>query len=164
MAVTKIRRISNWIFITVIIICVSMFCLFFLGPDAEPHMSGGQEFRNPLYTGEFMIWVYVIFGICLVSMLSFGIIQFAAKFITKPLSSILLLGVFASFGLLLFLTYTFGDATPIPLLATKPETQPYNTEFWLKITDMFIFSIIILLSLAILAIIWGSLLKYIRNR
>ena len=163
MAVTKIRRISNWIFIAVILVCVSMFCLFFLGPDAEPHMSGGTEFRNPLYTGEFMIWVYVLFAICLISMLSFGIFQFAAKFITKPLSSLLLLGVFGGFGLLLFLTYTFGDSTPIAAL-NKPDLVEYNTEFWLKITDMFIFSIIILLSLAILAIIWGSLLKVIRNR
>jgi len=164
MAVKTIRRISSWTFLTVVLISVSIFVLFYFGGAGETFISNGNEISNPLYTGEVIIWLYVLFGICTFSMLAFGITQFATKFISKPLSSLVTLGVLGSFGLLLVLTYSFADATPIAAFFNKPELQGYNTDFWLKITDMFIFSIVILLSLAILAIVWGSLLKVFRNR
>jgi len=164
MAVKTIRRISSWTLLTVVLISLGVFVLFYFGGSGEPYISNGNEISNPLYTGEMIIWLYILFGICMFSMLAFGITQFAIKFIAKPLSSLVTLGVFGSFALLLVITYSLADATPIAAFFNKPELQGYNTEFWLKITDMFIFCIVILLSLAIFAVIWGSILKMIRNR
>jgi hypothetical protein len=60
---------------------------------------------------------------------------------------------------MLFLTYTFGGTTPVNVL--NSEAQVYNVPFWLKITDMWLYSTYILTGLVILAIIGGSVRRII---
>ena len=156
MAVTKIRRISSWTLILVSILGLAVMALFYFGGE-EPPLNG--EWKYPTYTGEVLIWSYFLLGICALSMLFFGLAQFALKFKTNAKSSLMGLGVIIGFILLLFITYSIGDATP--LAGINADSQVFNVEGWLKITDMWIYTMYILIGLAIIAIVWGAVKKAI---
>ena len=59
------------------------------------------------------------------------------------------------FALMLVITYSIGDGTPLTTL--NADAQTYNTPFWLKATDMWIQSSIVLFVLIVAAICWGTL-------
>ena len=114
---------------------------------------------NPAHIGTLINWLYILLGLCIASMLVFGIAQFTNKLIHNPKASIQAFAVFAGVGILLFLAYTFADDTPFPMTSINEDTRQFNVEFWLKLIDMWIFSIIGLISLAVAVITFGSLKK-----
>jgi multisubunit Na+/H+ antiporter MnhB subunit len=155
MAVTKIRKISSWTLLFVSIISLALFVLFYFGGVGEP--LGVDQFKNPTYTGELLIWSYFLLGICAVSMLLFGITQFFNKLKTNPKGALSSLAVFAGFAILLIIAYMGGDGTAIP--GINADSQKFNTPVWLKVTDMWLYAMYILLVLAIIAMAWGSVKK-----
>ncbi|MDR1221536.1 MAG: hypothetical protein LBL07_01480 [Tannerella sp.] len=152
MAVTKIRKISSWTLLVITIISLTIFALFFFGGVGEP--LGVDQFKNPNYTGAMLIWSYILLVLCAVSMLLFGITQFFNKFMTNPKGAIVSLVIFLGFAILLVIAYAAGDATPLG--GINDDSQKFNVEVWLKITDMWLYAMYILLVLAVFAIIWGS--------
>jgi multisubunit Na+/H+ antiporter MnhB subunit len=154
MAVTKIRKISSWTLLIVSIISLALFALFFFGGVNEP-LNG--EWKNPTYTSEVLIWSYVLLAICAISMTLFGITQFFNKFKTNPKGAITSLVVFVGFVVLLIIAYAIGDGQQ--LSGINADSQKYNVESWLKITDMWLYAMYILLTLSVLAILWSSVKK-----
>ena len=65
------------------------------------------------------------------------------------------------FAAMMFITYSMGDATPLKGL--NADSQEYNIPFWLKVTDMWIYSSAILMILIIIAVAAGSV-KRMLNR
>jgi 4-amino-4-deoxy-L-arabinose transferase-like glycosyltransferase len=130
---------------------LALIVLFFFGGDNEPY--NGQW--NPKYTDTLLYWMYALLGITLVALLFFAILQFFNNFRTDAKKALIGLVVIVLFVILLFGTYSIGNGTPIPTLA-KPEVEAYNTPFWLKLTDMFLYSIYIMASLTIAGILAGS--------
>jgi len=157
MAVTKIKKISSWTLIAVWVLSLAVFALFYFGGLDTP--MGIDEWKNPTYTGELLMWSYFLLGICSISMILFGLTQFALKFKTNPKSSIMGLGVIIGFVLLLFITYSIGDVTPLPNI--NSDSQKFNIDSWLKITDMWIYTMYILISMAAIAMVWGAVKKAI---
>ncbi len=157
MAFTNIRRISSWILLVVVIINIAVFGLFYFGGQMDVILV--ENITNPKYTDQLLFWIYILLGVCVVSMLTFGVTQFLNKLRTHPKSSLMTFGVLVGFGLLLFLTFTFGDDTPFPMSSINKDTQQFNTEFWLKLIDMWIYSTVILISMAVGVIVWSSLRK-----
>jgi len=155
MAVTKIRRISSWTLIAVAIISIIVLGLFYLGGNGAPL----GEFKNPTYTGELLYWVYMVFAICALSLLLFGLFQFFRKLKDNPKAALASLAIFAAFAILLVIAYFIGDGTPLKNI--NADLQTYNTPFWLKVTDMWLYSMYILFALSFLAMIWGSVKKIV---
>jgi hypothetical protein len=153
MAVTKIRKISSWTFIAICLLSLVVLGLFYFGGELPPL----NKQKYPLFTNELLLWMYLLFVVCAVSMLIFGITQFVNKFKTNTKASLTTLGVLAGFALLMFLSYAVGDATP--LAGLNKEAQKFNIESWLKITDMWLYGMYMLLGLSICAIAWGSIKK-----
>ena len=160
MAVTRIRKISSWTMIIVTCISLALFVLFFFGGVGEPY--GTNEFKNPTYTGELLIWSYILLAVCGVSMLLFGFVQFGSKFKSNPKAAFLMLGIFAGFAILLTISYSMGDGTLLTI-RLNTESQKFNTSSWLKVTDMWLYAMYILSALAILAMIWGSVRKILKK-
>ena len=157
MAVSKIRKISSWTMIVVTVISLALFALFFFGGVGEPLGANGDQ-KNPVYTGELLIWCYTLLGLCVTGMFLFGIFQFGSKFKSNPKSALMGLGVLVAFAILLVIAYSMGDGT---LLTThlNSESEKYNTVFWLKTTDTWLYSMYILMLLCIVAMGWGSIKK-----
>jgi small-conductance mechanosensitive channel len=125
--------------------------LFFGGGNNEPY--NGKW--NPKYTDVLLYWMYALFFITLVVIFFFVIVQFIGNFKADAKKALVGLGILILFGILLLGTYSIGDGTPITTLA-KPDIEAYNTPFWLKLTDMFLYTIYIIGILTILGVIVGS--------
>ena len=141
MAVTKIRKISSWTLLISSIISIIVLGMFYAGGVVDP----AAEMKEPIYTGLLINWTSVLFFVTIISTMLFAVWQFLTLLKTNAKSAIMSLVVLVCFVAVLFITYTMGDAT-----------QVYNTPGWLKITDMWIMSTIVLLVLIVACVVWGS--------
>lgn len=154
MAITKIRRISNWTLIACTIISLVVFALFFLGGSDEPYKG---EYWTPTYIGVLLQWMYVLFVISAAAAVLFGIWQFISVFRTNPKGGMMGLVVLVLFAGMLFVSYAIGSPEKLPIMGE--DIQKYNVPFWLKITDMWLYSTYVLIALIVLAMIGGSVKK-----
>lgn len=158
MAVTKIRKISSWSLLACTIITLVVLGLFFFGGSEEPYKG---EYWVPTYVGLLLNWMYILFAICAASAIFFGIWQFISSFKSNPKGGLAGLAVIVLFFGLLFVSYTLGSGEPVNVLSA--EAQAYNTPFWLKITDMWLYTTYTLVALVIIAIFTGSIKKVLNK-
>ena len=157
MAVTKIRKISSWTLLISSIISIVVLGLFYAGGVVDPSV----EMKEPIYTGLLLNWTSILFFVTIISTVIFALWQFTSLLKTSPKSALASLIVVVLFAAVLFITYSMGDATP--LTGLNADSQAYNIPFWLKITDMWINSTIVLMVLIIIAVAAGSV-KRMLNR
>ncbi len=158
MAVTKIRKISSWILLACTIITLVVLGLFFLGGDNEPYKG---EMWNPINIDLLLYWQYILFALTIVAAFIFAILQFVTNFKQNPKAGVMGLVVLVLFFGMLFITYAMGSTTKLPVV--NAEAQAYNTDFWLKISDMWLYSTYILTALVVLAIAGGSLKRILKK-
>ena len=155
MAVTKIRKISSWTLLICSIVSIIILGMFFAGGVVDP----AAELQEPIYTGLLIDWTSALFFATIISTVLFAIWQFLGLLKTNAKEALSSLAVLVLFVALLFVTYTVGDDTPLQGL--NAESEKYNTEGWLLITDMWIMSTIVLVCLIIACVVWGSLKRII---
>ena len=144
MAVTKIRKVSSSTLLALSVISVIIFAVFFFG-GAEVDAKGNKDYAYP---GLLLFWTYALF---------LAVINFASN--KKGLvSSLAGVGAFVA---LLVITYAIGDGTPISGL--NDASQTYNTSGWLKVTDMWLYSIYVLFIVTLGAAVWGSVSKALKR-
>ena len=129
MAVTGIRKTSSYTFLALVAISVIVFALFLFG-GSELDLKDNKVYA---YTDVLIDWTYAL------SASPSG----ALKKIAGPIALVVLLLV----------TYAIGDTTPLKL---NEEAQRFNAPFWLKFSDMWIYSVYVLLFLTIVAAIAGA--------
>lgn len=147
MAVTKIRKLSSWTVLIISLITVVVVGIFFGGGVVDP--------KEYVYTELLLNWTYLVFFLTIIALVVLGVWQYASVLKTNPKSAVMSLVVLVLFALLLIITYSIGDGTPLTTL--NADSQTYNTSFWLKCTDMWIQSTIVLFLLIIAAIAWGTI-------
>ena len=157
MAVSKIRKISSWTLLISSIISVIVLVMFFTGGVVDP----AAEMKEPIYTGLLLSWTYALFALTIVCMIGLAIWQFVGSLKHDAKSALMGLVVLVLFVVMLLATYSMGDATP--LTGLNADSQSYNIPFWLKTTDMWIYSTYILIGLIILAIIWGTIRRMVNR-
>ncbi|OAV69847.1 hypothetical protein Barb6XT_00266 [Bacteroidales bacterium Barb6XT] len=158
MAVTKIRKISSWTLLLSAVISIAVFVVFAVGGDDELYKN---ELWNPHYTGLLLNWIYILFGITIAALVVFALMQFATQFKHDTKGALLGLGVLVLFAVMLIVTHSLGSSDLLPII--NADSGKHNVPFWLKITDMWIFSIYILTALTIAAVLWSSV-KRIFNK
>ncbi|RHO73992.1 hypothetical protein DW083_04100 [Parabacteroides sp. AF48-14] len=156
MAVTKIRKMSSWTLLIVSLISLVVLGMFFGGGVVNP----GEEMIEYVHTGLLLNWTSALFFITIISMVLFAIWQFITLLKVNPKSAVTSLVVVVAFAAMMFITYSIGDATPLNGL--NADSQEFNTAGWLKITDMWIMSTVVLLVLIIACVIWGSVKRMIK--
>jgi uncharacterized membrane protein len=156
MAVTKIRKMSSWTLLIVSLISLVVLGMFFGGGVVNP----GEEMIEYVHTGLLLNWTSALFFITIISMVLFAIWQFISLLKVNPKSAVTSLVVVVAFAAMMFITYSIGDATPLNGL--NADSQEFNTAGWLKITDMWIMSTVVLLVLIIACVVWGSVKRMIK--
>lgn len=150
MAVTQIRKISSWTFLASIIISLVVIALFLLGGQVAPDQKIVADLSQPIYTDMMLYWAYVLLIVTIVALVLFAIIGFFQNMKHNrkgALSSLLVLvGIAALFGI----TYTIGSGE---LLHIPGYEGTDNNPTTLKVTDMWLYSMYIMLGLSIFAII-----------
>lgn len=157
MAVTKIRKISSWTLLITSIITIIVLGMFYFGGVVDP----SAENKEYVYTGLLLDWTWLVFAVTIVVMAVLALWQFVTSLKTNPKSALRSLGVVVLFALLLIVTYSMGDGTPVQ--GINADSQAYNTEGWLKITDMWILSSIVLFVLIVIAVALGTIKRIINK-
>lgn len=153
MAVTKIRKISSWTLLITSLISLVVLGMFFGGGVVDPT----AENKEYVYTGLLLDWTYIVFIVTIVCMIAFALWQFATVLKSNPKSALMSFVIIALFAIMLLATYSMGDGTP--LAGLNADSQSYNIPFWLKATDMWIQSSIVLFVLILIAVVAGSVKK-----
>ncbi len=150
MAVTKIRKISSWTLLISSLITVVVLGVFFFGGIKNP----GEVMIEYNYTDLLLNWTYIIFFATLISTVLFAVWQLITSFKNDPKSALMSIGAIVLFVIILFITYAMGDGTLMTGL--NADSEKFNTKFWLKVTDMWIYTTYVLIALIILAVIAGT--------
>ena len=153
MAVTKIRKVSSWTLLISSLISIVVLGMFYAGGVTNP----GEEMKDPVYTGLLLNWTSILFIVTIVSTVLFAIWQFVSVLKTNPKSALMSLVVVVCFAAVLLITYSIGDTTPLKGL--NADSQVYNIPVWLKVTDMWIYSAVVLMILIVLAVAAGVVKK-----
>ena len=163
MAVTKISRISRWTLYAMSAITIILIALFFLAGNVQPEDQYEElvGLIEPNFTDALLYWVYTLLGITILAVFVFSIFGFINNFRynrRRAINSFITLAVFA---VLLIFTYSIGDGKPLNILGYE---GPDNVKGMLKLTDMWLYTIYILMSLTILAMLFSPLIKRIGKR
>lgn len=157
MAVTKIRKISSWTLLISSLISIVVLGFFYMGGVVDPSV----EMLEPVYTGMLINWTYILFSVTVVSTILFAFWQFTTLLKQDVKSAIMGFVVLVCFGGLLLITYTMGDDTPLKML--NSDSAIYNTSFWLKVTDMWIYTTYVMLALIVVAVTAGTVKKVLNK-
>lgn len=158
MAVTKIHKTSKMVLYITIGITLIVLALFFLGGNVSaekqlPQLVGLQEPRN---TDILIYWTYALLAITIILLLLFSISGFFSSLKTNRKGAMGSLLVIIAMAALFGITYTLGSGTPLNIVGYS---GPDNVPGRLKMTDMWIFSIYVMLTLVILSILFAPLLS-----
>ena len=163
MAVTKISRISRWTLYALTAVTIALIALFFLGGNVAPENQYMElvGIDEPNFTNGLLYWIYILLAVTVFSVFAFSIFGFINNLKhnrKRALNSLVTLAIFA---VLLVIAYSIGDGTPLNILGYE---GPDNVPARLKLTDMWIYSVYILMTLVILAMLFSPLIKRIGKR
>ena len=163
MAVTKISRISRWTLYALTAVTIALIALFFFGGTVQPENQYAElvGIAEPSFTNGLLYWIYVLLAITVFAVVAFSIMGFINNFRYNKKRAINSLVTLLVFAVLLVIAYTIGDGTPLDILGYEGTD---NVPAMLKLTDMWIYSVYILMSLTILAMLFSPLIKRIGKR
>jgi len=141
------KKIANIFIFIIFAITIAVGIYFF--PQARQDMDRGVM-------GLFLIWVYIMFGLTVVIVLTLPLFSTKPQAFKKMLLSIGFLVV------VLGISYLLGSSTPSAGMSNLPNGIPSGTT--LRLIDVYVIGTYIMLVLAILALIFSSVLNSIRNR
>ncbi|PVZ13405.1 hypothetical protein [Porphyromonas loveana] len=156
MAVTKIRKVSSWTLISIVVISVIVVLAFFFGGS---HVEGERTIYHQ--TGLLLTWSYILFGAAVLAALFFSFGSFAKGFKNNPKKAMMSLASFILLAVVLLIGYAAGSEEAMTSL--NADSARYNTPGWLKVTDMWLYTIYTLGTLVILATVWGAARKSLKR-
>ncbi|MDD3038428.1 hypothetical protein [Bacteroides sp.] len=142
-------------------IILIVMVLFFLGGSAtgDSAIPGiDPEMWQPAQTDALLYLMYVLFGVAIATTIVAAIFQFGAALKDNPTNAVRSLLGLILLVVILFIAWAIGDGTPMYI---RGYDGADNVPFWLKITDMFLYSIYILLFVTVVAIIVSGIRKKI---
>ncbi|MBF1442541.1 MAG: hypothetical protein HXN58_02260 [Prevotella pallens] len=156
------ERISQRILYVLIGVIALVFVLFFSVGFYTP-FAGDPSFNAPLFTDVLLIFMCILFGLAVLTMVV-SLIRTARTMSVKqrmvngiPTYKISI-AVFGTTLLCLVLSFVFGSSRPMLINGAN-----YTDTFWLKVSDMFVTSSIVLLLVAIAVTAFGAT-RYYRKK
>ena len=141
-----------------ILISIAIFCLFYFGgdtPEAE-RLVADTSMWEPAHTDALLFWLYALGAIAILVTLITVCYQIVSTLKHSPKDAMMSLLGIVLLVVLLGVTYTIGDGTPLNIVGYEGTE---NTETWLKITDMFCYSIYFMIALLCVLMIGFALRK-----
>ena len=104
------------------------------------------EYNAPEYTDTLIYLMYILLGLAVASAIVAAILQFVAALRDNPKNAVRSLIGLVLLVIVICVTYAMGSDASV-----TTGGGVYDDKFWLKITDMFLYSIYFLMGVAILA-------------
>ena len=151
----KIQKVSGWSLIGMFIAIIAVLVLFFFGGDAQGDAlltNVDPEMWQPANTDAMLFLNYALFAIAVIA----AAISFVHFLVCNPKASMGSLYVLAGSVIVLLVTWFMGSAEKVEILGYEGTD---NVGVWAQITDMFIFSLYFLLTLAVVCMLLGGIKK-----
>ncbi|MDL2241489.1 hypothetical protein LJB91_01110 [Bacteroidales bacterium OttesenSCG-928-L03] len=146
----SLSKLSTW----VLWLCMAITLLVF---GAFYTLYNRDETVEP---GLILHWLYVLLALVTLAVALFSLVRTVRRWREKPRSIfgqiiwlVVLVGILA-------ISYAFGDGHPLIIPGYSGHE---NTVFWLRLTDMWIFSLYVLLGLNVVAVFFGILWSYLKR-
>lgn len=150
----KIQKVSGSVLYVILAITIIVAGLFFFGgEDPNPLVP---DMSQPVYTDSLIYLMYVLLGITIVITLAAAVYQFVMNFIDSPKAAIKSLASIIVLVGLLVVTWAAGSEQA---LVMPGYDGAENVPFWLKLTDMFLYTIYIMMAVLILLILGFGISK-----
>ena len=150
----KIQKVSGSVLYVILAITIIVAGLFFFGgEDPNPLVP---DMSQPVYTDSLIYLMYVLLGITIVITLAAAVYQFVMNFIDSPNAAIKSLASIIVLVGLLIVTWAAGSEQA---LVMPGYDGAENVPFWLKLTDMFLYTIYIMMAVLILLILGFGISK-----
>ena len=148
---SKLPVVALWIcsFVT-LFISVWFLIAYFNQPE------GGESTE----ISAILFWILILFIITVSTGLVFLIIYYIRQWKENPRKVLTFLSISFTCGLLLTIAFILGNGNPLNLTGYQGSE---NTYIWLKITDMWLYTIYFLLGLGFLALIGGIIWSYFKK-
>lgn len=153
MAVKKIKLASTAALWASIVISIIVILAFFLG-GGELDAKGNFAYN---FTEGLMYWTYVLFAVTIVATVVFALITFFSKLSNDPKKAVMSLSGVVLLAVVMGISYAIGDGTTLTTL--NADSQMFNTEGWLKVTDMFLYTTYIMFAIVVIVAFWGAVRK-----
>ena len=152
-------KVSYYVLYVMFAAILVVLGLFYLGGDAQGDsvlMSVDSEMWQPAQTDALIYLMYGLFGLAVIATLAAFLFQFGTALKDNPGKALKsLIGVII-LAVVVFIAWAMGSGEPLNIPGYDGTD---NVPFWLKITDMFLYTIYILLGATVLAIIFSSIKK-----
>ena len=151
----KIQKVSGCSLICMFAAVIAVLVLFFFGGDAQGDAvmtNVDPEMWQPANTDAMLFLNYALFAIAVVS----AAISFVHFLICNPKSSMGSLYVLAGSLIVLLITWFMGSAERIEIIGYDGTD---NEGVWAQISDMFLYSLYFLLTLAVVCMLLGGIKK-----
>ena len=150
----KIQKVSGSVLYVILAITIIVAGLFFFGgEDPNPLVP---DMSQPVYTDSLIYLMYVLLGITIIITLAAAVYQFVMNFIDSPKAAIKSLASIIVLVGLLIVTWAAGSEQA---LVMPGYDGAENVPFWLKLTDMFLYTIYIMMAVLILLILGFGISK-----
>lgn len=148
------ERVSTYVLYALVALTVVVFgAFFFIGYD-NPYEED-PSFNAPLLTDAVLVFMYLLVAAATVAAVASVVIAFRKR--DRSASSVnnipalrIKAFTFGILGLCLVLTFLLGSSEPVVSNGVK-----YADAFWLKATDMFINTLLVLLVVAVCGVAFG---------
>lgn len=157
----RIQKVSGSVLLVMLLITVVILGLFFFGGETpvSQRLVADTSMSEPVQTDALIYWMYILLAVTVFITIAGAIFQFGSKLVDSPKTAIRSLLGLIMIVLLLVVTYSVGSDVPL-VIPGYEGTE--NVPFWLKITDMFLYSTYIMMGVLILLIVGFGISKKLK--
>ncbi len=152
-------RVSYYVLYVMFAAILVVLGLFYFGGNAQGDavlMGVDPEMWQPAQTDTLLYLVYGLLGLAIIATVAAFILQFGSALKDNPVKALKsLIGVIL-LVVVMFIAWSMGSGEP---LVIQGYDGADNVPFWLKITDMFLYTFYFLLGATILAMLFSSIKK-----
>ena len=152
-------KVSYYVLYAMLAVILIVLGLFYFGGDAQGDavlMSVDSEMWQPAQTEALLYLMYGLFGLAVVATVAAFLFQFGTALKDNPAKALKSLVGVIILAVVVVIAWAMGSGEPLNIPGYSGTD---NVPFWLKIADMFLYTIYILLGATTLAIIASSIKK-----
>lgn len=147
-------KVSYYVLYAMFAIILIILGLFYFGGEAAAPLV--PDMSNPAQTDALLYLIYALFGLAVAATLVAAIFQFGSALKDNPMGAIKSLLGLILLVVVLVVAWSVGSSETLTIQGYDGTD---NVPFWLKLTDMFLYTIYFLLAVTIVAIIGSSIKK-----
>ena len=152
-------KVSYYVLYAMLAAVLVVLGLFYFGGDAQSDAivpGVDPEMWQPAQTDALIYLMYGLFGLTVVATVAAFLFQFGTALKDNPGGALKSLVGVIILVVVVIIAWSMGSGEP---LSIPGYSGTDNVPFWLKLTDMWLYSIYILFGATILAIIFSSIKK-----